>query len=186
MLFRRRHPLRTKDRLKFFVWPPGGWLRSFRYLSKRILRLGDSPHAIAAGFACGVLVSWTPFVGFHCIMSALIAFVIGGNLVASAIGTAVGNPLTFPLMWWLAYETGSRILGVAPGGGATLPDVDGPPAWREILPILEPMLVGAVPLGLVSGLLAYLIVRQLVRMYHRARRRRLLANRSAAGGTDSK
>lgn len=184
MLFRRRNPLRTKDRLKLFVRPPGGWLRSFRYLGKRILRLGDSPHAIAAGFACGVLVSWTPFVGFHFLMSAFIAFVIGGNLVASAIGTAVGNPLTFPVMWWLAYETGSRMLGLAPGGGAVLPGTDEPPAWSEILPILKPMLIGAVPLGLVSGLIAYLIVRQLVRMYHRARRRRVLANRPGIGGPE--
>ncbi len=185
MLFRRRHPLRKKDRLKYFVWPPGGWLRSFRYLGKRILRLGDSPHAIAAGFACGVLVSWTPFVGFHFLMSAFIAYVIGGNLVASAIGTAVGNPLTFPVMWWLSYETGIRMLGGAPGDAALLPDVDEPPAWAEMLPILKPMLIGAVPLGLASGLISYLIVRQVVRMYHQARRRRIVVSRPRAGDPEA-
>ncbi len=181
MLFRRRHPLRAKERIRHFVWPPGGWLRSFRYLGKRVLRLGDSPHAIAAGFACGVLVSWTPFVGFHFLMSALAALAIRGNLVASAIGTAVGNPLTFPVMWWLAYETGNVLLGVGAGGGADLPSAHGPLVWEEVLPILRPMLIGAVPLGLLSGFAAYLVVRQLVRMYHEGRRRRFLAKRMGAG-----
>lgn len=183
MLFRRRTPLRLKDRARLLLWPPGGWLRSLRYLGKRVVRLGDSPHAIAAGFACGVLVSWTPFVGLHFLMSAFIAFIIGGSLISSAIGTAVGNPLTFPAMWWLAYEAGHLILGLGPGRAAALPDVDGPPAWNEILPILEPMLVGAVPLGLASGFLAYLIVRTLVRMYQEARRRRLVVNRTGPGPT---
>lgn len=182
MLFRRRHPLLRKDRLRHIVWPQGGWVRSFRYLGKRVMRLGDSPHAIALGFACGVLVSWTPFIGFHFVMSAFMAYLIGGNLVASAIGTAVGNPLTFPVMWWLAYEAGNRILGVAPGVAAGVPDASGPFVWSEILPILKPMLIGAVPLGLVSGFIAYLIVRQVVRLYHRGRRRRLHANRTAAAG----
>jgi hypothetical protein len=157
-------------------------VRSFRYLGKRVMRLADSPHAVATGFACGVFVSWTPFIGFHFLMSALMAYMIGGNLVASAIGTTVGNPLTFPLMWWLAYETGNRMLGAASAGGAGVPDASTPLVWAEIVPILKPMMIGAVPLGLASGLVTYVIVRQLVRMYHRARRRRLLAIRSAAGG----
>jgi len=182
MLFRRRHPLRRTDRIRHIVLPPGGWLRSLRYLGKRVMRLGDSPHAVAAGFACGVLVSWTPFIGFHFLMSVIIAYAIGGNLIASAIGTTVGNPLTFPVMWWLAYETGHAILGIESPGGAGLPDASGPLVWSEILPILKPMLIGAVPLGLVSGFVAYLIVRQLVHAYHRARRRRLVAIRSAASG----
>lgn len=178
MLFQRREPLPLKHRVRHFVWPPGGWRRSLRYFGKRVLRLSDSPHAIALGFAFGVGVSWTPFVGFHFVMSAVLAYFLGGNVVASALGTVVGNPLTFPAMWWLAYELGHLMLGTE-SGGQVLPGTAGAPPWYDVLPILEPMLLGAVPLGVVSGLASYLIVRALVRTYQHARRRHIRASRVA-------
>ncbi len=178
MLFQRRDPLRFQDRVRLFVWPPGGWMRSIRYFGKRVVRLGDSPHAIGLGFACGVAVSFTPFVGFHFFMAALLAYVIRGNLIASAIGTVVGNPLTFPAMWWLSYELGHRILGTQPGE-LLVTGAEGALPWYDVLPILKPMLIGAVPLGLVFGFGAYLIVKVLVRTYQHARRRHILGRREA-------
>jgi uncharacterized protein (DUF2062 family) len=183
MLFQRREPLRTKDRVRSFVWPPGGFLRSFRYFGKRVLRLGDSPHAIGLGFACGVGVSFTPFVGFHFVMSAVLAYFLRGNLIASAIGTAVGNPLTFPAMWWSAYQVGHLILGTK-AGDLVLPGTEGAPPWYDVLPILQPMLVGAVPLGLAAGFVAYLIVKLIVRTYQHARKRHLEASRAARAETE--
>jgi uncharacterized protein (DUF2062 family) len=50
----------------------------------------------------------------------------------------------------------------------------------EIVPILKPLLLGAVPLGIVSGIAAYLIVRFAVNSYQIARRHRLSARRAAA------
>ena len=166
------------------MWPRASWSRSFKYFTKRVVRLSASPHVIAVGFACGVLVSWTPFVGFHFIMAALIALLLGGNLLASAFGTAVGNPFTFPFMWWASYELGHWILGIEPAAGhnpslGTL--MQGP--WHEILPILRPMLVGAVPLGALAGVIAYFIVRFAVNAYQTARRRRLEDRRLATSGT---
>jgi uncharacterized protein len=183
MLFRRRTPLSFVERLRRASWPQSSWSRSLQYFRKRVLRLSASPHAIGIGFACGVAVSWTPFVGFHFLMSALIAFFLGGNLLASAIGTAVGNPLTFPFMWWLAYEVGHRFLGIHGGAFAAHWGATGKSPLDEFIPILEPMLIGALPLGIVSGGLAYLIVSAAVRAYQHARRERLAARR-ASGGTN--
>src|SRR5690606_12123881 len=83
-----------------------------RYVAKRVLRLSASPHAIAAGFAAGVFASITPFVGLHFFLAGVIAWVTGGNLVASALGTAFGNPITFPLIWAGTYRLGRWILGL--------------------------------------------------------------------------
>jgi hypothetical protein len=117
-------------------------------------------------------------------MSALIALVLGGNLLASAFGTAFGNPFTFPFMWWASFELGHWILGIKPAAGhhPSLGNLmEGP--WHEILPILQPMLVGAVPLGTLAGVIAYFIVRFAVTAYQTARRRRLEDRRLAASGT---
>jgi uncharacterized protein (DUF2062 family) len=179
MLFRRRTPLNFLERLKVAVWPSNSWSRSFKYFTKRVLRLSGSPHAIATGVAIGVFISWTPFLGAHIIMSVVISVVIGANAIAAAFGTAIGNPLTFPFMWWSTYKLGVQLLGIKTphirfseiAHGITHEPVG------HILPIFKPMLVGSIPLGLVSGVVAYAIVWFAVRAYQIARRQRLATRR---------
>jgi hypothetical protein len=36
----------------------------------------------------------------HFVLSALLAYIARANIIASAIGTVVGNPWTFPFIWW--------------------------------------------------------------------------------------
>jgi hypothetical protein len=44
-------------------------------------------------------------------MAALMAWIIRANILTSAIGTAVGNPWTFPFIWAGIYNIGSWVLG---------------------------------------------------------------------------
>lgn len=80
------------------IWPKMGLSRAWRYLVHRMARLSASPHAIALGFAAGAFVSFTPFIGFHFILAGLLAFSLRASIIASAIGTVVGNPVTFPFI----------------------------------------------------------------------------------------
>jgi len=182
MLFARRTRPKLAHRIRAAFWPRAGWRRSARYYGKRIVRLSASPHAVAAGVAAGVIVSWTPFVGFHFLMSAAIAFVLGGNLIASAIGTVIGNPLTFPFMWWSAYAVGRTLLGIPPEHErfAEMMRNIGKAPLAEIMPILKPMVVGALSLGALSGAITYLIVSFMVREYRKARRARLAVRRAGS------
>ena len=77
----------------------------------RIARIDGTPYAIASGFACGVAVSFTPFVGLHFVIAGFIAWIIRGNIFTSAIGTAFGNPWTFPIIWAITYNLGNWVLG---------------------------------------------------------------------------
>ena len=125
MLFRRRKPDGLFERVRTYLWPRRSFSRSFQYLSKRILRLKATPHAVAAGVAAGVFASFFP-VGFHFVIAFVLCWVIAGNLVAAALGAVFfGNPLTFPILWGASWETGKLILwnNLLPDGmpnGATL------------------------------------------------------------------
>ncbi|MGO7771021.1 DUF2062 domain-containing protein, partial [Rhizobium ruizarguesonis] len=57
------------EKMRELLWPRKGFLRPIRYLTIRVLRLSASPHAVAAGVAAVVFVSWTPFIGVHFVMA---------------------------------------------------------------------------------------------------------------------
>jgi uncharacterized protein (DUF2062 family) len=110
-MFRRRIQHGWHRRIRDLFWPRSGWRRSSTYVAHRIGRLPGTSYSIAAGFACGAAVSFTPLIGFHFVLAAMLALIVRGNLLASALGTVVGNPWTFPGIWLATYRLGSMVLG---------------------------------------------------------------------------
>lgn len=187
-MFRRRRKIRLDERLREFVWPRIGWGRATRYLMHRMSRLSGTPRSIAAGFACGAAISFTPFVGLHLLLAALIAWLIRANVIASAVGTIIGNPWTFPFIWIWIYKSGrwlgagQRLHGVedldfsAFFGNmleATL-SFDLPYLLETAAPVFWPMLVGSVPTVIAAGFGSYFLLRLPVAQYQARRLRRRL------------
>lgn len=172
MVFRRRNPIPLGQRFLALLWPERGWGRMGRYIGHRLGRLPGTPHRIAAGFAVGAAVSFTPFIGLHFVLAALLSLLLRANIVASAIGTVVGNPWTFPLIWTWSYGLGRWLLG---GEVA-----ESPPVALTLTGIIEspldlfwPMLVGGAPTAVVAWFVFYFPLRSLVNQYQKARRRRM-------------
>ncbi len=178
MLFKRRETETLGERLRVWLWPRRSFSRSLRYFSKRVLRLNATPHAVAAGVAAGVFASFFP-LGFHFIIAVVVAWLFAGNLVAAALGTAVGNPLTFPILWGASYETGKLILHhrVPPHGPpAHLGDLMHNLSFAQLWgPVLKPITIGALPLGLIFGLIFYGLTRWSMAVFREQRRKRLAA-----------
>jgi uncharacterized protein (DUF2062 family) len=192
MLFRRATPPDWREKLRVAVWPRRSWGRSLKYLTKRVLRLTASPHGIAAGIAAGVFASFTPYMGLHFLIGFALAYIIAGNMIAAAAGTFIGNPISFPFIWAATYSTGNFILYGHQGHGGPeealhrLINID---FWRDgfaglwelILgiwePVLKPMTVGAIPLGIIFALCAYLITRWAAVAFQISRRK-LLAEKA--------
>lgn len=189
MLFKRRKRLGQWHRLRVLLWPRVSWRRSLLYYAKRVLRLSGTPHAIALGAALGAFASFTPFVGLHLIFTLAVAWLLSANMIAGGLGTAIGNPLTFPLIWAGTYEIGQVILqGVSRDAPAGLEYELTNKSFAQLMPVLKPMVVGSIPLGLASGVIVYLIAYKCVSAYQTARRRRferrLRAGRVAESGQE--
>ncbi|MDX1401162.1 MAG: DUF2062 domain-containing protein, partial [Kiloniellales bacterium] len=119
--------------------------------------------------------------------------------IASAVGTAAGNPWTFPFIWLWIYEFGRWILGIENGYmvldqegfsdifgmllssfwslalEGQLPDgVSAQRLWNSLLTVLWPMVVGGLPTAVTVWFLAFFPIRSMIRRYQRRRRRILL------------
>ena len=184
MLFRRREAESFLERMRVHLWPRRSWGRSSRYVVYRLGRLSDTPHAVALGFAAGVFAAVTPFLGTHIVTAVLLAWVIGGSVVAALLGTFVGNPLTYPVLWYSTYEVGNLMLGgevetqrIDLSGGIFQSSLE------QLWPILKPMTLGCLPVGLALAALSYVLVKPMVDAYkHRRRRERELRSAREALG----
>ena len=132
------------------------------------------------GAAVGAGVAFTPFIGFHFVLTFLIAWPLRGNLIAAALATNVGNPVTFPFIWASTYQLGHIILGREGGAAGQLEHEFLHQSWEQIMPVVMPMTVGAMPLGLAAGGIVYLIVYKAVSAYREGRSRRLAERHSQA------
>jgi len=191
-VFKPRQDQPLAERLRNLVWPRIGFRRALVYLKHRMVRLTQSPHHVAMGFAAGAFAAFTPLVGFHFLIAGVIAWALGGSILASAIGTTVGNPLTYPLIWFSSYEAGALLLGagrvgrvdLSPLHGSFLHLLDDPAGfaaafWRVMEPVIVPLTLGSTILGGLAGALCYFTIRPLVRA-HRERRLVRIARAAAA------
>lgn len=171
-MFGRRTPITILKRLKLLLLPPGGWRRQGAYITYRVKRLPGTPARIAAGFACGVAVSFTPFIGFHFVLAAGLALLLRGNILASAFGTVAGNPWTFPLIWIWTYRIGLWILG-GDGHGDLPASFSFQYIFDRPLEVLWPMFVGSLPTGFAAFWVTFIPIMIIVTKYQDRRRMRI-------------
>lgn len=182
-MFKRRKKQSTLTKWQQFIWPREGWWRALKYTWQRTIRLDGSAHSIALGLGVGAFVSASPFIGTHLLWAAIIAWLLGGNIIASAVGTWVGNPLSFPFIWVGTFNLGHLLLGTSDQAG-DLPDLslglflEAP--FSALLPVVLPMAVGGVPIGLLMGVLTYYPGHWAIRIYQLKRRERLARAQAAA------
>ena len=174
MIFKRRDRPSPLSRLRLLVQPRKGWRRGFAYVGRRVQRLPDTPHRIALGFACGAMASFTPLFTLHIVAGCALAFLMRANLIAAALGTAVGNPFTFPAIAGVSLWIGGWMLG----GGDAVASFDMSTIFSDFDAFLDriflPYLVGGLAPGLVTSAACYAAVRPVVAAYQNRRRNRLM------------
>jgi len=196
MVFKRRDRRPLLRVVAETVWPRGGWGRAAQYVKHRLHRIPDSPHRIARGVACGVFVSFTPLFGLHFFVSAMVAWLVRGNIVAALLATFFGNPLTFPLIAALSLRLGNWMMGhergteAGPRLGEKFGDAFGEvwhnfkaiftpevAHWEELRvfywDVFLPYVLGGLGPGLLAAWLAYSLSLSLVTAYQHRRRGRL-------------
>ncbi len=175
-MFKRRNKLSAWKQFTGWLWPRIGLQRWAKYHQHRVSRISDSPYRVAAGLACGIAISFTPFLGLHVLLAVVLAYFIRANLLASAVGTIVGNPWTFPLIWVVIYEAGAIFQGL-PLDQDVFAMIDTDQILsspREALaPVFEPMVIGGFLIAPVVWVISFIIAKRFVLIYQNRRREKL-------------
>ena len=192
-MFKRRE---RRSIFRFFyevIFSFKGISRAIEYVAIRLKRIPDTPHKISLGMSCGIFASFTPLFGLHFLIAGLLSYLLRANVLASLIGTFVGNPITFPIITVFNLKLGEWILGSSEyssdDGGKIFEGfldfifliyksffTDGSigdnnvPRMNEFLNgVFIPYSLGGLILGIFIAVISYFLLRPLVATYQKKR-----------------
>ena len=192
-MFKRRE---KRSIFRFFyevIFSLKGISRAIEYVGIRLKRIPDTPHKISLGMSCGIFASFTPLFGLHFLIAGLLSYLLRANVLASLIGTFVGNPITFPIITVFNIKLGEWILGsseYSSGDGGKIFEgfVDfifliyksfftegsigenNVPRMNEFLNgVFIPYSLGGLILGISVAIISYFLLRPLVSTYKKKR-----------------
>ena len=132
----------------------------------KLVRVKDTQDKLAIGFACGSMVSFTPLIGFHFFLAVIFAYIFRGNIVASLIGTFVGNPFTFPFIWIFIYNVGNIFFKNDQNVSLELTFQS---LFDQGYDILMPMLIGSLIVSIPIWLISYFTLKFLMSSFKKRR-----------------
>ena len=141
--------------------------RFITYYKLKLARLPASPHAVASGFACGSMVSFTPLLGLHFILAIVFAYLIRGNIVAALLGTIVGNPVTFPFIWGVIYKVGAFVISTKHIEFNN--EINFNMIVTQTYEIFLPMLIGGDILDIQVWLITYILTHSFISSYKKSK-----------------
>ena len=192
-MFKRRE---RRSIFRFFyevIFSLKGISRAIGYVGIRLKRIPDTPHKISLGMSCGIFASFTPLFGLHFLIAGLLSYVFRANVLASLIGTFIGNPITFPIITVFNLKLGEWILGsneYSSGDGGKIFEgfldfifliykslftegsigENSVPRMNEFLyGVFIPYSLGGLILGISVAIISYFLLRPLVSTYKKKR-----------------
>jgi uncharacterized protein (DUF2062 family) len=138
--------------------------RRIRDFAGRVKRLEGDPHDVALGLAIGVFIGITPTIPFHTALAIAFSFLFGASKVAAALGVWISNPVTIPIFYYLSYKIGIFLVDVSSPFDVV------PRSLIELVrtgaDITFAAIVGGVILGIIPGILTYLLTRRTLSVIH--------------------
>lgn len=144
-----------------------------KYVKDRIrgiFKLDDTPNQLAAAFAIGIFIAFTPTIGLHTVSCLVVAWLFRLNKLVVFTAAFVMNPWTMVPIYGFCLWVGM----IVTGSGGNIPAI----AWKELTissaftvlkPYLWPFVAGTLLIGAVSALASYgLVYRAVIRFRKRA------------------
>ncbi|MCR5506659.1 MAG: DUF2062 domain-containing protein [bacterium] len=185
MLFKRKKKLTFIQKIRNFLFPKKGLIRAYKYLLKRLFRLKGNIHSVSLGAAFGVSIAITPLFGLQLILTIIFDIIFKANITASMLFTVIGNPLTFPFIWFADYKLGNLILSNETMDSSSFSKIIDEiiiafkaSNWEVIgsyvASILYPMFVGGIIIAIIIGIITYKFVFKSLVEYKEIKSRKIL------------
>ena len=134
-----------------------------KFKFERLLSINEPPHKVSLAFSMGIFIAFSPTIGFHTVSALAAARLFKLKSIIILAGSAINNPWTFIAVYGTSICFGNFILG---NNSSCLPHGYGEEellAYLKAMPI--PFLTGTIVLGLISALISYIVLFQVLVSY---------------------
>ena len=117
--------------------------------------------SIAGAFAVGLFIAFVP-LPFQMVLAAAAAIALHVNLPISVTLVWISNPLTIPVLFYIAYKVGAWMLGVTIQNVSFELSIE----WlsSQAAVVWQPFLFGCFVLGVFSAAIGYLFIHSFWRL----------------------
>lgn len=134
---------------------------------KTIMSLDSHPGHIAAGFAVGVFISFTPPIpGLHTGLALAVAFLFRLNKITCLAGSWINSPITVVPSMIYSYKLGAVILQCK-RTELRVRDMDWTILKKVLIHHSKPLLLGCSIIGFIAAIIAYFVCYRLVVYFRR-------------------
>jgi len=81
-------------------------------IKNKLLKIEAESHDVAMGYAMGIFLAASPFIGIKVPIAIALSFLFKWNKIAAIIGIFHINPLTGPLFYGLSFVVGKFVTGI--------------------------------------------------------------------------
>ena len=136
---------------------PNRWIEPWRKAYRRFLKIRGHPREISLGFALGLFVGMSPFMGLHTAIAVLLAALFKWNKFSAALAVWISNPFSAPVIYGLTYIVGAKVLAYE--NSYTLPPQFDLDALLDIIrsapDIIGVLIVGGLVMGIPLAVAGY-------------------------------
>jgi len=151
------------------------WTEPIKKTYYRFLKIRGNPREIALGFALGIFVGMTPFMGLHTAIAVPLAALAKWNKFSAALAVWISNPLSAPVIYGATYYIGAKVLFIQ--NGYKLPTEFNLDALfytlRSAPEIIGILMVGGVVVGLPLAAAGYFFALKAIVEYRASIQRKL-------------
>jgi hypothetical protein len=135
---------------------------------RSIFKLNDSPSQLAAAFALGIFIAFTPTIGLHTLTCFFLAWLFRLSKLVVFTAAFVNNPWTMVPLYGFCLWFGIKITGA----DIPVPSI----AWNELTlrnaygvlaPYLWPFIAGTLVIGLAVSLVSYAVMYWAIMRYRK-------------------
>ncbi len=151
------------------------WMEPLKKAYSRFLKIRGTPKEIARGFALGLFVGMSPFMGLHTAIAVPVAALFKWNKFSAALAVWISNPISAPIIYGITYYTGAKVLLIQ--DGYKLPNAFNLDALlytlRSAPEIIGILLVGGIVVGLPLAGVGYYFAFKAITEYRKSIRIKL-------------
>jgi uncharacterized protein (DUF2062 family) len=154
-------------------------MEAFRKAYHRFLKIRGNPKEIALGFALGLFVGMSPFMGLHTAIAVPLAALFKWNKFSAAFAVWISNPFSAPIIYGVTYFIGAKVLLVQDSRLPGVLNLEGLfDTLRSAPEIVGILVVGGVVAGLPLAVIGYYFALKAITEYRQSIRQKIEAKKA--------